>query len=473
MKPRDKCGVFGVSNHPGAVTMAYLGLYALQHRGQESAGIVAVQNQAFTEHRGMGLVSEVFSRSALSGLRGNSAIGHVRYSTTGSSVLKNAQPFVFEFAGGPVAIAHNGNLTNAGELKQSLEEYGSLFQTTADTEVIVHLLARSRKATVEERLAEALGQVKGSYSLVLLTRDKLIGVKDPRGFRPLCLGRLSDSSWVLASESCSLDLVGAAYVREVDEGEIVVIENGQLRSIQMGHADKPARCIFEFIYFARPDSHIFGQSVYRVRKNLGREMARESRAEADCVTPIPDSGMYAALGYAEQSGIAFDIALTRNHYVGRTFISPSQNLRDLGVKIKLNPIREVVQGRRLIVIEDSIVRGTTSKARIQTLRECGAREIHMRVSCPPHRFPCPYGIDFPTKGELIASAKSIEDIRQFLGLDSLQYLSYEGMLRAMTLPADTFCTSCFTGRYPQDYDRKNYEAFVRKTETSTNRPVDL
>lgn len=459
--PKDKCGIFGISEHPNAADLSYLGLYSLQHRGQESAGIAIHNGKNIIDHRGMGLVSEVFSRRVLDKLRGNTAIGHVRYSTTGSSELKNAQPFVFEFAGGRIAIAHNGNLTNACQIKKSLEEYGSIFQTTADTEVIIHLIARSRKHDIVERLQEALGQVQGAYSLTLLYNDRLIAVKDPHGFRPLCLGKLG-GTWIVASESCSLDLIGAHYERELENGEIISVRGGKLESFKMPAAERPAHCIFEFIYFARPDSHIFGQSVYRVRKNLGAELAKEAPAEADIVTPIPDSGTYAALGYAQQSGVPFDIGLTRNHYVGRTFISPSQDLRDLGVKIKLNPIREVITGKRVVVIEDSIVRGTTSRARIKTLREVGAKEIHMRVSCPPHRFPCPYGIDFPTRGELIASSKTQEEIRQYLGLDSLSYLSYEGMLRAMTLPAENFCTSCFSGNYPLKYDSQTYEQFVRK-----------
>lgn len=459
---KDKCGVFGIANHPDSANLTFLGLYSLQHRGQESAGIAVHNGTTMKQHLGMGLVSEVFNQDVLEKIAGSTAIGHVRYSTTGSSVIKNAQPFVVEFAGGHIAIAHNGNLINAAELKQSLEEYGSIFQTSIDTEVVVHLIARSRKDTIEERLIEALEQVKGAYSLLLMHEDKIIAAKDPNGFRPLCIGKYN-GSWVFASESCSLDLLGAEYIREVEPGEVVIARGSELKTIKRPSGCTPSRCIFEFIYFSRPDSLIFGKSVYKTRKNLGRQLARETKnIEADLVTPIPDSGTYAALGYAEESGIPFDIGLTRNHYIGRTFISPYQTTRDLGVKIKLNPIREVIAGKRIVVIEDSIVRGTTSKARIKTLKECGAKEIHMCISCPPHRFPCPYGIDFPTQEELIASKNTVEEIRKYLELDTLSYLTYEGMLEAMELPKEDFCTACFSGKYPLEYNKEIYQEFVKK-----------
>ena len=446
-KPREECGIFGIYNHPDAASLTYLGLYALQHRGEESAGIVVSDGKRVIGHKGMGLAPEVFDPEILQKLTGHLAVGHIRYSTTGASELKNAQPFLVEYSQGPVAIAHNGNLVNAKELRNALEQRGSIFQSTMDSEVIVHLLACSQKQGIEDQLIDALGQVSGAYSLIFLFKDKLIGVRDPRGFRPLSLGALN-GSYVLASETCALDIIQAHYIRDIEPGEIIIIDESGIRSLNPFPPQKHAFCIFEFIYFARPDSAIFGKGVYAARKELGRQLAYESPADADIVVPMPDSGNCAALGFAEVSGIPFEMGIIRNHYVGRTFIQPVQSFRDLRVKIKLNPVREVIEGKRIVLVEDSIVRGTTSRIRIKNFKEAGAREIHMRVSCPPHRYPCLYGIDFPTREELVASSHTEEEIRQFLGLETLGYLSIEGMLKAMPLPAEEFCLACFTGEYP-------------------------
>jgi len=444
---KEYCALFGIHGHKDASRLAYLGLYALQHRGQESAGIVSSDGKYVRQFKGMGLVADVFTEDKITPLTGTMAIGHVRYSTTGSSVLKNAQPFLIEYADDSLAIGHNGNLVNATELRQDLEKQGAIFQTTMDSEIILHLITRSKKSSLKDKLIYALSKIKGAYSLVLLTKDQIIGVRDPRGFRPLCLGRIG-GAWVLASETCALDLVQARYVREVEPGEIVIINKSGLRSISPLKKSKHSLCIFEYIYFARPDSNIFGDSVYLTRKRLGKRLAQEHPIDCDILLPIPDSGNCAALGFAEASGIPFEMGIIRNHYVGRTFIQPSQHIRDLGVKVKLNPVRGLLKGKRVVIVEDSIVRGTTSKARVKTLRESGAKEVHMRVSCPPLIHPCFYGIDFPTKKELIASSRSIEQIRDYVGLDSLGYLSIEGMLSAMSLPAGEFCTCCFSGRYP-------------------------
>jgi amidophosphoribosyltransferase len=444
---KEECGVFGIFDHRDAAHITYLGLYALQHRGQESAGIVVSDGKQLTGHRGMGLVPEVFPGKQLQTLTGGIGIGHVRYSTTGASEIKNAQPFQVDYSRGSLAIAHNGNLVNTRELRSRLEQAGSIFQSTMDSEIIVHLIAKSQGATFEEALIDSVQKLKGAYSLVLLTQTQLIGVRDPRGFRPLCLGKLN-GSYVLASETCALDLIQAEYVREVDAGEIVIIDEQGLRSIKPFPPTKPSLCIFEFIYFARPDSRVFGESVYQTRKRLGIQLALESPAACDLVIPMPDSGNCAALGVAEASGIPFEMGITRNHYVGRTFIQPSQISRDLGVKVKLNPVKEVISNKRIVVIEDSIVRGTTSRIRMNNLREAGAKEVHMRVSCPPHKYPCYYGIDFPTRQELIASSNSIEEIGTFIGVDSLGYLSMDGMIKAMPFPRETFCLSCFDGKYP-------------------------
>ena len=442
----DKCGIFGVFGHRDAARLTYLGLYALQHRGQESAGIVVSDGKKACVHKGMGLVNDVFSEDIIKPLKGNLAIGHVRYSTTGISDIKNAQPFVIERRGVKIAIGHNGDLVNARELRDDLESRGAIFQTTMDSEAIMHLVANSGKRDFKDALVEALLRVKGAYSLVLMTGDMVVAARDPHGWRPLALGKVDDAH-VIASETCAFDLIGAKYIRDIEPGEIVFINKKGLESVKPFTAVRHSFCIFEYIYFARPDSKVFGHNVHLVRKELGRQLAKEAPVDADIVIPIPDSGNSAALGFAEASGIPFDMGIVRNHYVGRTFIQPSQQVRNFGVKVKLNPVREVLEGKKVAVIEDSIVRGTTSKIRVSTLREAGAREVHMRVSCPPHKFPCYYGIDFPTRRELVAATKSVEKIRKFIGLDSLAYLSLDSMLKTMPFAAKEFCVACFTGDY--------------------------
>ncbi len=428
--------------------MTYLGLYSLQHRGEEAAGIVSWDGKAMQTHKAMGLVSEVFHESSLHRLAGRSAIGHTRYSTTGSSTLKNAQPLVVTYAKGSLAVAHNGNLINAYELRRELEANGSIFQTTVDSEIILHLLARAKHARFEDDLVECLRRLTGAFTLIFLTERELIGCRDPNGFRPLCIGQLN-KTLVLASETCALDLIGARFVREVKPGEVVVIGPDGLRSL-FPWADaptKPTHCLFEHVYFARPDSMIFGESVQQVRVQLGRELAREHPVEADVVMPIPDSGNFAALGYSLESKLPFAMGIIRNHYVGRTFIQPAQEIRDLKVRVKFNPIKELIRGRRIVVVDDSIVRGTTTRARVKSLREAGAKEIHLRVSCSPTKYSCFYGIDFPTRKELIANNLSIEEIRKFLNVDTLGYLSREGMLKAVSKPGN-YCTACWSGDYP-------------------------
>ena len=445
--PKESCGVFGVFGQDDAAKLTYFGLYALQHRGQESAGIVTSTGKSIHEHKGMGLVPEVFNEAILDGLRGHMAVGHVRYSTTGSSVAKNAQPFVVSYAGKTLAIAHNGNLTNARRVKDSLEKKGSILQTTMDSEIIVHLLARNLQEGLENALVEAVSQIEGAYSCVLMTEDKLVAFRDPNGFRPLCLGMLN-GGYVVASETCALDLIDARYLRDIEPGEILMIDDKGLTSIKPFPVRAHTFCIFEFIYFARPDSNIFGQNVYAVRKKLGRKLAEEYPLEADFAMPFPDSGNYASIGFCHGSGIPLEMGVIRNHYVGRTFIEPAQSMRDFGVKVKLNPVREILNQKRVVIVEDSIIRGTTSKMRIKTLREAGAREIHMVVSCPPHCYPCYYGIDFSTRGELIAAQHTMEEIKNFIGLDSLCYLSLPGMVEATGLEENGFCLACFDGKYP-------------------------
>ncbi len=441
------CGIFGIYGHKDAARITYLGLYALQHRGEEGAGIIVYDGKRIRSHKGMGLVGDIFGQEKLKTLKGDFAIGHNRYSTTGSSLLKNVQPFLANFKKSPIVVAHNGNFTNTAKLHEQLEKNGSIFQTTMDSEIIVHLLARSTQEDYKNTVVDALSQIEGSYSLVLMMGRVLVGARDPYGFKPLCLGQL-DGAYVLASETCALDLIQAEYLREIEPGEIVFIDDCGLKSIKPFPEVKHSLCIFEYIYFARPDSNIFGNNVYLTRKQLGRQLAREYPVEADLTMPIPDSGNYAALGFAGESKIPYEIGMIRNHYIGRTFIQPSQFIRDFKVRVKLNPIKDILEGKRIVIVEDSIVRGTTSKSRVRTLREVGAKELHMRVSCPPLKFPCFYGIDFPTKKELIASSHSIEWIRDFIGLDSLEYLSQEGMLNSMPLPKDEFCTACFDGHYP-------------------------
>ncbi|PIQ82155.1 MAG: amidophosphoribosyltransferase [Candidatus Omnitrophica bacterium CG11_big_fil_rev_8_21_14_0_20_64_10] len=447
---REHCGLFGVYNHPDAVRLTYLGLFSLQHRGEESAGIVASDGRTMTRHVGMGMVHEVFTPENLSALTGSLAIGHTRYSTTGSSRVQNAQPLQVDFSRGSVAIAHNGNLINALLLRDELEAHGSIFQTTIDSEVVLHLLADPRYGRFEAGLVDTLTQLKGAFSLLILREDALIGVRDPNGFRPLCIGRIGEG-WVLASESCALDLIGAQFVREVEPGEVVIIDRSGLRSIKPFPKTPLSHCIFEHVYFARPDSVVFGESVHQVRRSLGRMLAREHPVEADVVIAIPDSGNSAALGYSQESGIPLDIGITRNHYVGRTFIQPRQRARDFQVRVKFNPVRSVLAGKRVVVVDDSIVRGTTCRARLKSIREAGAKEIHMRVSCPPIRHPCFYGIDFPTRKELIANTHSLEEIRSYLEVDSLGYLSIEGLLKAVNGRGGDYCTACYSGKYPLDF----------------------
>jgi len=446
-KFHEECGVVGVCGHPEAATLAYLGLYALQHRGQESAGIVASNGEALISHRGMGHVADIFNQDILGRLRGRLAIGHNRYSTSGSTVLKNCQPFVVEWAHGALAIAHNGNLVNADELRARLEARGSIFQSTVDSEVIVHLIAASTEETLVGRIVDALSQVRGAYSLVFLTEDRVIAARDPNGFRPLVLGRVGDAV-VITSETCALDLVDATYDREIEPGEIVSVSERGVESITPFAPGPRHHCVFEYIYFARPDSRVFGRNVYEVRKELGRQLARESGVPADIVIPVPDSGVPAAIGYAEEAGLPFEMGLIRNHYVGRTFIEPQSSIRHFGVKVKLNALREVLDGKRVVVVDDSIVRGTTSRKLVHMIRQAGAHEVHMRISSPPTTNPCFYGIDTPTREELIASAHSVAEIREYLGADSLAYLSEAGMYAFTGGRANGFCDACFTGRYP-------------------------
>ncbi len=454
-KPREACGLFGVHGHADAAKLTYFGLYALQHRGQESAGITVCQDKSIVGHKGMGLVSDVFTMKHLGQLVGTSAVGHVRYSTTGSSILTNAQPFFVRHQKRSYAVAHNGNLVNAHTLKNELEQSGSIFQTTMDSEVFLHLFVKNLRHGFEGALMETVKRLKGAYSFVLLTSEgEVIGIKDPDGFRPLCLGKLN-GSYVLASETCALDLVEAEFVRELDPGEIVIISDAGVKSIQTRPEGAPRSfCIFEFIYFARPDSTIFGKNVYLTRKAHGRRLAQESPVDADLVMPFPDSGTYAALGYSEEAGIPFEMGMIRNHYVGRTFIQPTQSMRDFGVRVKLNPVKDLLRGKDIIIIEDSIIRGTTAQTRVKALRELGVKRVHMRVSGPPHRHPCHYGIDFPTEGELIAASMSVQKLGHHLGLDSLSYLSLPGLLEStgVTAPARHFCKACFDGCYPVDFD---------------------
>jgi len=446
-KFHEECGVVGVYGHPEAATLAYLALYALQHRGQESAGIVASDGEVVTSHRGMGLVADIFDQDILARLKGHLAIGHNRYSTSGSTNLKNCQPFVVGWAQGALAIAHNGNLVNADELRTKLEARGSIFQSTVDSEVIIHLIAASTGTSLLARIVDALSQVRGAYSLVFQTENQLIAARDPRGFRPLVLGRVGEAV-VVASESCALDLVDARYEREIEPGEIIIVSEQGIASIHPFPVDDTRRCVFEYIYFARPDSRVYGRNVYEVRKALGRQLAREHPASADIVIPVPDSGVPAAIGYAEEARLPFEMGLIRNHYVGRTFIEPSSSIRHFGVKVKLNALREVLDRKRVVVVDDSIVRGTTSPKLVHMIRQAGAREVHMRISSPPITHPCFYGIDTPTREELIASTHSLEDIRAYLGADSLGYLSEAGMYAFSGGRAEGFCDACFTGRYP-------------------------
>ena len=450
--PKHYCGVFGIYGHPNAAELTYYGLYALQHRGQESAGIVTSDGKQFHEHKGMGLVSQIFDGKVLHELVGDIAVGHTRYSTTGSSHLKNAQPLTGNSARGQIAVAHNGNLTNAAKLRDELEAKGQIFQTTVDSEIILHLLAQPNFNGHDNNLVNAMRRIEGAYSLVIMTERELIGVRDPHGFRPLCIGRVDDA-WVLASETCALDLIHAKFVRDAVPGEIVVINKDGLSSVQaFPEHERRAFCMFEYVYFARPDSTIANRNVYRVRVEMGRQLAREHPIAADVVIPVPDSGNCAALGYSLESEIPFEMAFVRNHYVGRSFLQPSQLIRDFDVRVKLNLIEELVKDKRVIVVDDSIVRGTTSKTRVNNLKEAGAKEVHVLVSCPPHMNPCVYGIDFPDRSKLMAANHSLEEIRKYLNTDSLHYLSQDGLVKATGLPKENFCMACWDGNYPVAYD---------------------
>jgi amidophosphoribosyltransferase len=445
-KFRDECGVFGIARHPDAARHTYLGLYGLQHRGQESAGIVSSDGSDLYRARGMGYVADVFRADTLETLHGDSAIGHVRYSTHGESASLNAQPMLTESWRGPIAVAHNGNLVNASRLRQKLESDGAIFQSTSDTEVILHLLARSREKRLDDALSEVMRYVRGAYSLLMLTKKDLYAVRDPYGVRPLCLGEMN-GSYVLASETCAFDLIGGQYIRDIEPGEILRITDGQLTSFSLPRAPRLAHCIFEHVYFSRPDSLVFERSVQQSRHEMGRELAREHPVEADVVVPVPDSGVTAALGYADESGIHFVFGLIRNHYVGRTFIEPKQSIRHFGVKVKLNPVRRILEGQRVVLIDDSIVRGTTSRKIVQMVRAAGAREVHLRISSPPTIGPCRYGIDTPTYSELIANNKTLSEIENYTTADSLAYLSIEGLRKAVCADS-TFCSACFDNDYP-------------------------
>lgn len=449
---KDKCGVFGIFGHKDASYLTYLGLYSLQHRGEESAGIVSSDGKKMFAHRSMGHVQDIFDGNQLESLTGDRAIGHVRYSTTGSSNLKNAQPILVDYSRGEIAIGHNGNLVNADILRAELEAHGSIFQTTTDSEIVIHLMARPSLRNLEEGVMDALSRVKGAYSIVFLTTQYLIAARDPQGFRPLWLGKLGNS-YVVSSETCAFDIMDAEAIREIEPGEVVFIsEQGIVSKKIVAPGTKHAHCIFEHVYFSRPDSRIFGESVHLVRERFGRQLAKETAVDADIVIPVPDSGNSAALGYSQQSGIPLEYAIIRNHYVGRTFIQPSQGMRDFKVRIKFNLVKEVLKDKRVVVVDDSIVRGTTSRMRVKSLRQAGAKEVHLRISCPAHKFPCAYGIDFPTREELIANKYSTEEIRKYLDCDSVGYLSLEGMLSCVSYPKESYCTACWSGNYPVPFE---------------------
>ncbi len=460
---KEACGLFGVFGAPKASELTYLGLYALQHRGQEGSGIVSSDGEKIYDYKGMGLVNDVFnSQEILSNLKGDRAIGHNRYSTTGSSSLVNTQPILITYKDGQLAVAHNGNLTNAFTLRSRMEKKGSIFQSTSDSEIILHLVAQSNKNALVEKITDALSQVQGAYSLLFLADNQLIAARDPKGFRPLALGRLG-KAWVVASETCAFDLIGAKYVRDVYPGEILSVSSKGLKSISPFPKQKHAFCIFEFIYFARPDSKIFGENVDKIRRRLGKKLAEEKSADADIVISVPDSSNTATLGYSEGSGIKTEIGLIRNHYIGRTFIHPDQRIRDFDAKIKYNPVKGVLRNKKVVVVDDSIVRGTTSKKLVKMLKKAGAKEVHFRVSSPPIKSPCFYGIDMPTKEELIGSNKSVEQIKKHLGADSLGYLSVEGMLSTSTLTRkENFCTACFTGKYPTPIEKNTGKLVLEK-----------
>lgn len=440
------CGIFGIEGHEEASNLSYYGLYALQHRGQESAGVLSWDGGRLHVERGMGHVRDVFDETTLARLRGFRSVGHTRYSTSGNSVIANAQPVVVKTCMGPLGIVHNGNLVNAAEIRERLESEGSIFQTTSDTEVILHLMARNPRRNIVESLMVALSQVRGAYSLLLLSDSCLIAARDPHGFRPLLMGRVQGKP-CFASESCAFDLLEAKEERELGLGEVVVARGEEVESYQLRQVEDPARCLFEQVYFARPDSNVFGDAVSEARLRMGAQLAREAPADADMVVPVPDSGLFAALGYSRESGLPFEFGLIRNHYIGRTFIQPKQSIRNFGVKVKLNAVRGLLKGRRVVLVDDSIVRGTTSRKIVRMVREAGAAEVHMRIPSPPTRWPCHYGIDTPDRDELIAANQTVEEIRQHIDADSLDYLSLDGILNCANGPADSYCTACWTGEY--------------------------
>jgi len=451
-RPRHECGVCGIFGHEDSAKLTYFGLYALQHRGQESAGIATSNGTRVSEHKNMGLVPEVFSESILQNLEGHMSIGHVRYSTTGASNIINTQPFTISHKGTTWSVAHNGNLVNGVELREQLEEKGSIFQTTMDSEIVLHLLARNGHLGLEKALKESFATIEGAYSVLLMTPDTMVAVRDPHGFRPLCLGKLNDGSWIVASETCAFDLVEAEYVRDIEPGEVVMISKDGLKSVFPWPKEENSYCIFEQVYFARPDSDVFGINVYQTRKRMGEILARETDIDGDFIMPFPDSGNYAAIGYSQASGLPLEMGMIRNHYVGRTFIQPTQSMRDFNVRVKLNPVRSLLKDKRVIIVEDSIIRGTTGKSRVRSLRNAGAKEVHMLVSCPPTRHACYYGIDFPSSTELVASKNTVNEISDYLGLDSLYYLSLEGLVEATGLTMNDYCLACFNGQYPVQPD---------------------
>jgi len=463
-KLKEECGIFGVVSHAEAARIVYLGLYALQHRGQESAGIVSSNRNKLHLEKGMGYVADVFDESRLERLQGDAALGHVRYSTAGESAALNAQPILVDCWRGPIALAHNGNLTNAASLRNELERDGAIFHSTSDSEVILHLISRSRRRTLQEAFVEALRVVQGAYSLALLTPEYLLAARDPHGFRPLCIGRVN-GAYVIASETCAFDLINAEYIRDVEPGEVLRIEQNSLEFQRPLPREKSSFCVFEHIYFSRPDSLVFGRTVNSSRREMGKNLAREQGIEADVVVPVPDSGVSAAIGYSQESGIPLEFGLIRNHYIGRTFIEPKQSIRNFGVKIKLNPVREILRGKRIVLVDDSIVRGTTSRKIVRIIRAAGAKEIHMRITAPPIISPCYYGIDIPTRSELIASTKSVEEIRDFIEADSLGYMSLDAMLRSVGDKAE-FCSACFTGQYPTEViiDERQRNLFSKEPE---------
>ena len=456
---KEECGGFGIYGHTEAANLTYLGLYALQHRGQESVGIASSDGVRLQAHKAVGYVADSFDEATISRLAGMSAVGHVRYSTAGESGIKNAQPILIDCAHGEIAICHNGNLVNAQELREQLVADGSIFQTTSDTEVLLHLYARSKAPTAEQALVESVTQAKGAFSLVLLTKDRLIAVRDPHGFRPLTLGKLGDS-YIVCSETCALDLIDAEWIRDIEPGEVFIVGPDGAKSLHPFGPARKAHCIFEHVYFSRPDSYVFGQSVNEVRTQLGRRLAAEQPVPADVVVPIPDSGVCAATGFAETAGLPMQMGLIRNHYVGRTFIEPHQSIRHFGVRVKLNPVKSILNGRRVILVDDSIVRGTTSRKIVKMVRQAGASEVHLRISCPPTVSPCFYGVDTPKRAELIAATHSLEEIRRYIGADSLGYLSLEGMLESVGSTRSSYCTSCYTGKYPVAFPQ-NEEAYLQ------------